>query len=153
MAFSIICSCKNTFHRSYSASWLIPLGCSSKAHFQQAISATLTRRVESAAADAADAPTGGLKKKLFTCTFPNCPNQYKQMSGLRYHLAHVSDVASRLASISPLTRLGPGQGHSQQLPTQLDYVPPALARKVADKLQGRVSLVSVPPLSSSRPGQ
>lgn len=39
-----------------------------------------------------DAPTGGSKKKLFSCTFPNCPNQYKQMSGLRYHLAHVSDV-------------------------------------------------------------
>ncbi|KAI0706054.1 hypothetical protein BC835DRAFT_1311893 [Cytidiella melzeri] len=83
----------------------------SKAHFQKAISASITHQPDEPPVDA-DTPAVGAKKK-FVCPRSGCTNQYKQMSGLRYHLTH---------------------GHSQQLPHQLNYVPPALARKVADKL-------------------
>ncbi|KAI0344158.1 hypothetical protein BDW22DRAFT_1344257 [Trametopsis cervina] len=89
----------------------------SKAHFQKAISATITSQAD-APADGMDAYSGSVKKKMYACVHPGCSNQYKQMSGLRYHLIH---------------------GHSQQLPTQLNYVPPALARKVAGKIHGRLS--------------
>ncbi|TDL28752.1 hypothetical protein BD410DRAFT_781289 [Rickenella mellea] len=49
-------------------------------------------------------------KKTHRCTHEGCNNQYKQLSGLRYHLKH---------------------GHPADLPTQLDIVPPALARQLA----------------------
>ncbi|KAI0651537.1 hypothetical protein C8Q79DRAFT_933915 [Trametes meyenii] len=54
------------------------------------------------------------KCKLHPCPHPGCGKQYKQLSGLRYHLSH---------------------GHVEELPMQLDVVPPALARIVAEKGQ------------------
>ncbi|KAL1951754.1 hypothetical protein VTO73DRAFT_903 [Trametes versicolor] len=56
------------------------------------------------------------KRKLHPCPHPGCGKQYKQLSGLRYHLSH---------------------GHAEELPMQLDVVPPTLARMVAEK--GRAS--------------
>ncbi|KAI0336158.1 hypothetical protein GY45DRAFT_585147 [Cubamyces sp. BRFM 1775] len=50
--------------------------------------------------------------KVHACPHPGCGKQYKQMSGLRYHLSH---------------------GHLEALPMQLDAVPPTLARLVAEK--------------------
>ncbi|KAH9891011.1 hypothetical protein C8Q73DRAFT_763833 [Cubamyces lactineus] len=52
--------------------------------------------------------------KVHPCPHPGCGKQYKQMSGLRYHLSH---------------------GHLEALPMQLDAVPPTLARLVAEKTQ------------------
>ena len=39
-------------------------------------------------------------KKMHLCPHPDCPNQYKQLSGLRYHLAHVRISHLFLRSIS-----------------------------------------------------
>lgn len=72
----------------------------SKAHFQQAISASLNRQGEATTTEGAGAPSTAPKKKLFTCPLPNCPNQYKQMSGLRYHLAHVRTPSVERRSFS-----------------------------------------------------
>ncbi|KAI0359049.1 hypothetical protein OH77DRAFT_1575426 [Trametes cingulata] len=52
------------------------------------------------------------RRKLHPCPQPGCGKQYKQLSGLRYHLSH---------------------GHAEELPMQLDVVPPTLARIVAEK--------------------
>ncbi|KAI0768607.1 hypothetical protein BD413DRAFT_479387 [Trametes elegans] len=52
------------------------------------------------------------KRKLHPCPRPGCGKQYKQLSGLRYHLSH---------------------GHMDELPMQLDYVPPTLARMVEEE--------------------
>ncbi|KAI0374497.1 hypothetical protein BV20DRAFT_1118498 [Pilatotrama ljubarskyi] len=52
------------------------------------------------------------RRKLHPCPRPGCGKQYKQLSGLRYHLSH---------------------GHVEELPMQLDVVPPTLARMVAEK--------------------
>ncbi|KAI0666343.1 hypothetical protein C8Q78DRAFT_1060895 [Trametes maxima] len=54
------------------------------------------------------------KRKLHPCPHHGCSKQYKQLSGLRYHLSH---------------------GHVEELPMQLDVVPPTLARIVAEKGQ------------------
>lgn len=68
---------------------------SSKAHFRQALSsAALTTSAANdhpAPSSVSDFPSSGsLKtKKLHSCPHPDCSNRYKQVSGLRYHLAHV----------------------------------------------------------------
>ncbi|KAI0308036.1 hypothetical protein B0F90DRAFT_1679645 [Multifurca ochricompacta] len=58
--------------------------------------------------------------KIHPCPHANCPQVYKQLSGLRYHLSH---------------------GHSHKSPIQLDSVPPTLARKVTEKLQRQAANV------------
>ncbi|KAI9068020.1 hypothetical protein FKP32DRAFT_1588049 [Trametes sanguinea] len=58
------------------------------------------------------------RRKLHPCPHAGCGKQYKQLSGLRYHLTH---------------------GHAEELPMQLDVVPPTLARLVAEK--GRAGAV------------
>jgi hypothetical protein len=87
----------------------------SKAHFLQAIT-TFTSTVP--ANDHLPAPETSRKQtrpaKTHPCPHANCPQVYKQLSGLRYHLSH---------------------GHSHKSPVQLDIVPPTLARKVTEKLQ------------------
>ncbi|KAH9949505.1 hypothetical protein B0H21DRAFT_728295 [Amylocystis lapponica] len=85
----------------------------SKTHFQQALSA-----LPVALEDGADPDLGTKAKsrKMHPCPRPNCRNQYKQLSGLRYHMTH---------------------GHPPDLPVQLDVVPPALARKMAEKAQAK----------------
>ncbi|KAI0828359.1 hypothetical protein BC628DRAFT_1365562 [Trametes gibbosa] len=52
------------------------------------------------------------RRKLHPCPRLGCGKQYKQLSGLRYHLSH---------------------GHAEELPLQLDVVPPTLARMVAER--------------------
>lgn len=123
MGFSITCRCK------YSLSWLffqqphnLP---SSKAHFQRALSATISRQLDAGADD--------IKLKLHRCPHKNCPNQYKQLSGLRYHLSHVRTTPCSVEVYHPADPIL--QGHQQQLPTQLNDVPPTLARRVALKIQ------------------
>ncbi|KAI0047821.1 hypothetical protein FA95DRAFT_1605769 [Auriscalpium vulgare] len=94
----------------------------SKAHFLQAItslSATDSNNDTPGDGDRASSidsapPPPKKAKKLHPCPRPNCLHVYKQLSGLRYHLSH---------------------GHSNEVPAQLDSVPPTLARKVAEKLQ------------------
>lgn len=87
----------------------------SKAHFLQAIT-TFTSTVPATAH--LPSPEASRKQKRPAKTHPcphvNCPQVYKQLSGLRYHLSH---------------------GHSHKSPVQLDIVPPTLARKVTEKLQ------------------
>ncbi|KAI6045097.1 hypothetical protein EDC04DRAFT_3105251 [Pisolithus marmoratus] len=91
----------------------------SKAHFQHAITSTyLTPYMEGLSVPASvEASTSGqteTKKKQYACPHESCPNRYKQLSGLRYHLAH---------------------GHPSDLPAQLDLVPPALSRKLEEKMR------------------
>ncbi|KAF8446231.1 hypothetical protein L210DRAFT_3642485 [Boletus edulis BED1] len=103
----------------------------SKAHFQHAITSSfvssyITGLVVPASVAASTSSRGEDKtKKQYTCPHENCPNRYKQLSGLRYHLAH---------------------GHPVDLPKQLDLVPPALSRKLAEKMR-----IQGPAASSERP--
>ncbi|KAN0124953.1 hypothetical protein V8E52_001505 [Russula decolorans] len=87
----------------------------SKAHFLQAIT-SFTSTVPSTAHPPASEMPRRQKRPARThpCPHANCPQVYKQLSGLRYHLSH---------------------GHSHKSPAQLDSVPPTLARKVTEKLQ------------------
>jgi len=120
---------------------------SSKAHFQHAITSSYVSSYISGLAIPesveASVPSEGedKTKKLYKCPHENCPNRYKQLSGLRYHLAHVRIRVSD----GYITQLY-FQGHPVDLPKQLELVPPALSRKLAEKmrLQGQGSS----PLSS-----
>ncbi|KAL4075656.1 hypothetical protein J3A83DRAFT_4090213 [Scleroderma citrinum] len=65
----------------------------SKAHFQNMITHTHFRPHIGGLFDPAfvEASTATLSKtKMYACPHLNCLNRYKQLSGLRYHLAHVS---------------------------------------------------------------
>lgn len=90
----------------------------SKAHFQHAIVSTfVTSYIDGLAVPYVEASPGesdGKTKKQYSCPHQGCPNRYKQLSGLRYHLTH---------------------GHPTDLPVQLDLVPPALSRKLAEKMR------------------
>ncbi|KIK49539.1 hypothetical protein CY34DRAFT_796967 [Suillus luteus UH-Slu-Lm8-n1] len=90
----------------------------SKAHFQHAIVSTfVTSYIDGLTVPPAEASTGegdDKTKKQYSCPHQGCPNRYKQLSGLRYHLTH---------------------GHPTDLPVQLDLVPPALSRKLAEKMR------------------
>ncbi|KAH8100495.1 hypothetical protein BXZ70DRAFT_937484 [Cristinia sonorae] len=93
----------------------------SKAHFQRALANIPVPQVDpSPPSDGDDLMKGAKRRrKTYSCPHPQCRNQYKQLSGLRYHLSH---------------------GHSQELPAQLDSVPPALAQKFAQKLQKHANI-------------
>lgn len=39
--------------------------------------------------DIQEEPVEKTKRKQHKCPHPECPNSYKQLSGLRYHLLHV----------------------------------------------------------------
>ncbi|TFK57621.1 hypothetical protein OE88DRAFT_1651452 [Heliocybe sulcata] len=104
----------------------------SKAHFIKAISTTSApssppvtpddeTNPASAAANSSDSGSTTTvrvsankteKRKEHRCPHPSCPNVYKQLSGLRYHLLHA---------------------HHHGLPVQLSDVPPTLARKIKEK--------------------
>ncbi|KAN0078361.1 hypothetical protein V8E55_010418 [Tylopilus felleus] len=77
----------------------------SKGHFQHAINSSfvssyISGRAVPASLEASTSSQGEDKaKKQYKCPYENCPNRYKQLSGLRYHLAH---------------------GHPSDLPQQLD---------------------------------
>jgi len=75
----------------------------SKAHFREAISKSLQHNSNSSVTKQ------GLGHKRYHCPRPGCSNEYKQSSGLRYHLAH---------------------GHPQTQPAQLTALPPHLAAKL-----------------------
>lgn len=110
----------------------------SKAHFQQAVSSSLLGRKERTPALTTDDGTEKLKKRIYSCPRPDCPNEYKQLSGLKYHLAHVSP--SWIFHIISEAHNVIFQGHREEtLPTQLDLVPPALAKRVEEKLHGKAS--------------
>ncbi|EIW86473.1 hypothetical protein CONPUDRAFT_161215 [Coniophora puteana RWD-64-598 SS2] len=109
----------------------------SKAHFQHAISTTIMRTSFNASVEAAQssASSGGggspedgedKGKKQYVCPHDNCFNRYKQLSGLRYHLAH---------------------GHPVDMPVQLDLVPPALSRRLNEKLQASSGRAAAPRLA------
>jgi len=87
----------------------------SRAHFQHAISSALLAKPSMDGVTSSTVVPDGPKKtkKLYACTHPRCRKVYRQLSGLRYHLLH---------------------GHPQEMPAQLEVVPPALARKVAEKM-------------------
>lgn len=116
---------------------------SSKAHFQQALAViqpagptaggTSTPVNDSHSDESQPKP-----RKIYPCPHPGCRNQYKQLSGLRYHLARV-----RLHSVCARIMLTYSQGHPTELPVQLDIVPPSLARKVAEKQRRRDSSAAV----------
>jgi len=75
--------CRNTHYMFFG---------SSKAHFLQAIT-TFTSTVPSTAPLPAAPETSRKQKrpaKTHPCPHANCPQVYKQLSGLRYHLSHVS---------------------------------------------------------------
>lgn len=65
----------------------------SKTHFQQALSSVTQTppRPEPEATSVSRDATDSLakRKKTFPCPQPGCRKEYKQLSGLRYHLAHV----------------------------------------------------------------
>lgn len=69
---------------------------SSKAHFQHAITSSFVSSyisdlaVPASVEASASAEGEDRAKKQYKCPHENCPNRYKQLSGLRYHLAHVS---------------------------------------------------------------
>ncbi|OCH88612.1 hypothetical protein OBBRIDRAFT_72190 [Obba rivulosa] len=94
----------------------------SKVHFQQALETYSVEIPEGS--NVSGAPeTFGIKerpKKVFPCPLAGCRKQYKQLSGLRYHLAH---------------------GHLQDQPAQLNVIPPGLARKLAEKVVGDIQVV------------
>ncbi|KAI0080031.1 hypothetical protein K474DRAFT_1705048 [Panus rudis PR-1116 ss-1] len=85
----------------------------SKEHFIKALaSSTATQEpINDAVEGIKETPKP--KKKIHRCPHEGCVREYKQKSGLRYHLTH---------------------GH-HETPAQLDVVPPTLAKKVAEKMQ------------------
>ncbi|KAG0703172.1 hypothetical protein DFH29DRAFT_803840 [Suillus ampliporus] len=92
----------------------------SKAHFQHAIVSTFVTSyidgltVPSVEVSSSTGEGDDKTKKQYSCPHQGCTNRYKQLSGLRYHLTH---------------------GHPPDLPVQLDLVPPALSRKLAEKMR------------------
>lgn len=62
----------------------------SKAHFQQALSSSLLGRKEATPVSTTDDGADKPQKRVHPCPRADCPKEYKQLSGLRYHLAHVS---------------------------------------------------------------
>jgi len=87
----------------------------SKVHFQQALERSYSLQSDSFNGPGAPEASGAKSsKKVHPCPHHGCRKQYKQISGLRYHLAH---------------------GHPQDRPAQLDVIPPGLARKLAEKVQ------------------
>ena len=103
MGFNTIYKCR--FLPLFQLLALLTLVIRSKVHFQQALSATAAVSTQSEGpTDAEDAPSAankGKKLKVFKCTHPNCMHQYRQKSGLRYHLTHV--CSSDLRPILSLT--------------------------------------------------
>lgn len=73
---------------------------SSKAHFQHAITSSFVSSYinDLAVPTSVEASTStegeDRTKKQYKCPHENCPNRYKQLSGLRYHLAHASIFVS-----------------------------------------------------------
>ncbi len=98
--FSTIYSCKTPFLQHLEI--MLSVSTSSKAHFQKAISASITTQPDASIVDTIDV-SAGTKKKTFACPRPGCTNHYKQMSGLRYHLTHVSNTDICLVHHSILT--------------------------------------------------
>lgn len=94
----------------------------SRAHFQEALKAKILNERQSADSHTDDSSPGP-KKRVYRCTQPGCTKQYKQLSGLKYHMNR-------------------GHRNEESLPTQLDALPPTLAKKVEEKLQN--SAVSTP---------
>ncbi|KAG1783606.1 hypothetical protein EV702DRAFT_957236 [Suillus placidus] len=106
----------------------------SKAHFQHAIVSTfVTSYIDGLAVPSVEASPGegdDKTKKQYSCPHQGCPNRYKQLSGLRYHLTH---------------------GHPTDLPVQLDLVPPALSRKLAEKMRKDVTGSQPPETQTHKP--
>lgn len=94
--------CSTTFRCEldcrYDGQCLTAICPSSKAHFQHAITSSIVSTYISGLAVPASVEASTVTssegedrtKKQYKCPHENCPNQYKQLSGLRYHLAHVS---------------------------------------------------------------
>ena len=81
------------------------------------------------------------KRKVHPCPRAGCGKEYKQLSGLRYHLTHVRRLRNtpvfRMFCVLTDSCLR-AQGHMDStMPVQLDVVPPTLARMVAEKVLPR----------------
>lgn len=90
----------------------------SKVHYQDVYSRTTASRQQSADhipgsdATGTDSPDGNSSittKRVHKCPHPGCVKEYKQLSGLRYHLLH---------------------GHPKDMPAQLSAVPPRIAKEL-----------------------
>ncbi|KAF9458340.1 hypothetical protein BDZ94DRAFT_1270889 [Collybia nuda] len=92
----------------------------STAHFRTALSSNFfSQRVVKnlgrslvASGSSGEMDSNDEAKRIHVCHHPQCFKAYRQPSGLRYHLRH---------------------GHPQEMPAQLNVVPPALARQMPSK--------------------
>lgn len=104
----------------YDGHHLIAIYPSSKAHFQHAITSSIVSSYisglavpASVEASTVTSSEGEDKKKQYKCPHENCPNRYKQLSGLRYHLAHVSIRVSNGLNTQSAFSSGPSSRPSQ----------------------------------------
>jgi len=92
----------------------------STAHFRHALSSSFSAQTSTEGGEPPLAPTranceaeaSDEAKRTYLCHHPHCFKAYRQLSGLRYHLKH---------------------GHPQEMPIQLEVVPPTLARQIPAK--------------------
>ncbi|KAF8898459.1 hypothetical protein BD779DRAFT_1484033 [Infundibulicybe gibba] len=94
----------------------------STAHFRKALSTSFSAQApghtdlpqSSSAGSGSDPETSDRAKRTYVCHHLQCFKAYRQPSGLRYHLKH---------------------GHPQDMPVQLELVPPTLARQIPAKMR------------------
>ncbi|KIM61230.1 hypothetical protein SCLCIDRAFT_9470 [Scleroderma citrinum Foug A] len=97
----------------------------SKTHFQPALidMPYISGLSDPTSVEASRSGQSETRKKQYSCPHDNCPNRYKQLSGLRYHLAH---------------------GHPADLPAQLDLVPPLLSPQLVEMIQKQAQVEGGP---------
>lgn len=122
--------------RCYEKHCLTAICPSSKAHFQHAITSSYVSSYISGLAipesvEASVSSEGEDKtKKLYKCPHENCPNRYKQLSGLRYHLAHVRTRVGDECHNSTFIP-GPSSGPSQTAGPRPSRFKPQVGREDA----------------------
>jgi len=110
---------------------------SSTAHFRHALSSSFSAQTSTEGGEPPLAPTranceaetSDEAKRTYLCHHPHCFKAYRQLSGLRYHLKHVC----LFAGLFPTSTDEFIQGHPQEMPIQLEVVPPTLARQIPAK--------------------
>nr|AXB87526.1 MYB transcription factor 20 [Pleurotus ostreatus] len=88
----------------------------STAHFRQALSTRFSTSIASSSdvtdPEPAEGEDAGKSARKFICKHPGCFKAYRQLSGLRYHRKH---------------------GHPQDMPAQLEVVPPSIVAQLPEK--------------------